>query len=586
MTFSAPASQIPASGGGGSSCQSGNCGHQHGGMMQQHSHHGHGHGSGPSTGSSCCSSHQPTLPAQPASYTTVIKGRKLRFKPPPILKRQQFSMENLPVWHQDPRYVVVDVAWPPWDFTCATDRNALDFQYMQQSTRLTAFLNIYGTHLFLWLIATWDENFHKLVWPEEGGYWGDWLGLFLLSFAVYLYTQQCYRGKIDKKNGGGVLACGIAGSDPFDIDEVEHQSTSASINSNNLQDEIMVADSTKLLGDDVKSPGKPASGRKTGGANSSTNTTPSSPTKQELLEAENVENSNEDLMTKEEYFAPEVVVDPATNLKVKLRFCYYCDHYMPLRTKHCPQIQQCVPTFDHYCQFLGTAVGERNKRYFILYCFLEVLFLQNMWFKWFSCIQPFPYFLLTPITFVAFTLLTVWTAFLTYLNYFNFKALHMNVTTWEYERWSHISYLKHIPSMKLGSPFSRSTWYLNWLSLLFPYQLHRFFNTHDDPTSTGSTDSNDNKSGVFGSHRRDFFLKCSDPEELKDHVTWKACRPHRAKVVDYWTCDTDKMTLPRVVRESSFYKAASPVLFPIWKASVENGQAAVRHLARVLKLPV
>jgi hypothetical protein len=55
----------------------------------------------------------------------------------------------------------------------------------------------------------------------------------------------------------------------------------------------------------------------------------------------------------------------------KFTICYTCRLVRPLRTSHCAVCDNCVERFDHHCAWLGTCIGKRNYKYFVL--FLAVL---------------------------------------------------------------------------------------------------------------------------------------------------------------------------------------------------------------------
>jgi len=54
-------------------------------------------------------------------------------------------------------------------------------------------------------------------------------------------------------------------------------------------------------------------------------------------------------------------------------FCSKCNIDQPARCKHCKQCGVCIATFDHHCVWIGNCVGEKNRRLFIVYLFVQVL---------------------------------------------------------------------------------------------------------------------------------------------------------------------------------------------------------------------
>lgn len=52
---------------------------------------------------------------------------------------------------------------------------------------------------------------------------------------------------------------------------------------------------------------------------------------------------------------------------VTLRFCNECFIYRPPRAAHCYICNVCVEKLDHHCPWLGTCIGKRNYRLFLLY---------------------------------------------------------------------------------------------------------------------------------------------------------------------------------------------------------------------------
>eukprot|EP00300_Choanocystis_sp_HF-7_P010685 c17087_g1_i3.p1 GENE.c17087_g1_i3~~c17087_g1_i3.p1 ORF type:complete len:203 (+),score=34.50 c17087_g1_i3:322-930(+) len=61
---------------------------------------------------------------------------------------------------------------------------------------------------------------------------------------------------------------------------------------------------------------------------------------------------------------PEVTL--ADGSVIKLRWCYTCKIWKPPRSSHCPYCDNCVLAFDHHCPVLGTCIGARNIKYFLL----------------------------------------------------------------------------------------------------------------------------------------------------------------------------------------------------------------------------
>ena len=51
----------------------------------------------------------------------------------------------------------------------------------------------------------------------------------------------------------------------------------------------------------------------------------------------------------------------------KIKFCNTCDIYRPPRTIHCGTCGCCIERLDHHCPWVGTCIGKRNYKYFILF---------------------------------------------------------------------------------------------------------------------------------------------------------------------------------------------------------------------------
>ena len=119
---------------------------------------------------------------------------------------------------------------------------------------------------------------------------------------------------------------------------------------------------------------------------------------------------------------------------------------MPLRARHCRMCKKCVSTYDHHCPWLGNCIGERNRKHFYSYLWLQEaqLIMVTMLAIW-----------QMPSTFgnVAFIVALLFQLFVVYLILFHSYLAATNTTTWEFLSWEKISYLKLWPK-HLGSPFN------------------------------------------------------------------------------------------------------------------------------------
>ena len=147
---------------------------------------------------------------------------------------------------------------------------------------------------------------------------------------------------------------------------------------------------------------------------------------------------------------------------VEMKYCSICHLEQPLRTKHCKKSDQCVATFDHYCPWVGNCIGERNKAryyYYLIIQFIQLLFGISLGIKYlienieehrrsFSKLTILEIFIgISSLTILCFSL------FVLALILFHTMLIGKNLSTWEYNSWMKITYLKVWPR-KFGSPFS------------------------------------------------------------------------------------------------------------------------------------
>lgn len=135
---------------------------------------------------------------------------------------------------------------------------------------------------------------------------------------------------------------------------------------------------------------------------------------------------------------------------VDQRYCTACNIEQPLRAKHCRICDKCISTYDHHCPWLGTCIGEKNRKYFYWFLCAQLLQIEVGMYISLRMIALSKGRVAGIVTIIieAFFLL-----FVIYLLIFHTYLAFSNTTTWECLSWSKISYLRDWPK-KYGSPFN------------------------------------------------------------------------------------------------------------------------------------
>ncbi|KAJ9529000.1 hypothetical protein QJQ45_007078 [Haematococcus lacustris] len=60
--------------------------------------------------------------------------------------------------------------------------------------------------------------------------------------------------------------------------------------------------------------------------------------------------------------------------KVIIRYNDTCHFYQPPRAHHCSVNDNCIERFDHHCPWVGTTIGKRNYRTFLLFIYVTTVF--------------------------------------------------------------------------------------------------------------------------------------------------------------------------------------------------------------------
>lgn len=141
----------------------------------------------------------------------------------------------------------------------------------------------------------------------------------------------------------------------------------------------------------------------------------------------------------------------------RLRYCKECRQYQPLRSKHCRDCGRCIRTHDHHCPWIGTCVAEGNRVYFYWFLVaqsveLGIFLHEGMFGKNATGRRSLP-LIRTPMLILGLVFIAFLLVFVVCLVAFHTYLAVANQTTWEYQSWGNITYLRSLEQGR-GSPFS------------------------------------------------------------------------------------------------------------------------------------
>lgn len=151
--------------------------------------------------------------------------------------------------------------------------------------------------------------------------------------------------------------------------------------------------------------------------------------------------------------------------------CHFCRLLLPLRCKHCKELNRCLLTFDHYCYFIWCPVYRQNYLYFFLYLIAMVLYI--------------PIFLISSVSYLRYhkpssrvlAYFLLWCIiqwiFVLCLLYYFIQSISLGQTT--NERIKQPLYLKSVGT----NPFHRGSWLRNFLQYRLEMYSYNEMNQSD-----------------------------------------------------------------------------------------------------------
>jgi len=149
---------------------------------------------------------------------------------------------------------------------------------------------------------------------------------------------------------------------------------------------------------------------------------------------------------------PHIVeYERAVRYATKDNVCITCKCVVPLRSKHCKELDRCVYRYDHYCPFVGTAVGRDNHASFIFFLlWYLVIFAWYFWLTYKSVLKFYekalddikshlPEVVITALAVIGCLLFVIFDISLLCSHLY---LVSINLTTNEYINWTKYDYLR------------------------------------------------------------------------------------------------------------------------------------------------
>lgn len=155
------------------------------------------------------------------------------------------------------------------------------------------------------------------------------------------------------------------------------------------------------------------------------------------------------------------------------QLCVSCKIVRPLRAKHCSVTDRCIQCFDHYCPWVGNAIGKGNRHLFVIFLWLELgaialstgTAIARIHFSMVQAPeQAAGLALLWPVVFIVFDLILLISV--AALSIGQLSQVMRNVTTNELSNWHRYRYL-HGSLGEFSNPFDNG-WKSNCREICWP----------------------------------------------------------------------------------------------------------------------